>query len=206
MLAHRWTDKDLIRTGLALDSRCDINGSSNGRVVASLLAAERADNSHALVNAYSYRQFNSEFFLAFFVQCLDKEQHLGCAIHGFLGLIPTCQLARSTEHHHNGVADELINSSAIAVDDVRHAFHKIIEHNRNPLGAKLFTELGKSHDIAEENRDERILRFLFKPRFAPDDLLDNIGRQEALQNVLLDIALQNFDSALANIDPPQSAE
>ena len=60
---------------------------------------------------------------------------------------------RHAEDGHHGVADELLDGAAVALDDRLHPLEVAGEQRAEPLGVDRLAERGRAGDVAEEDRD-----------------------------------------------------
>ncbi len=77
--------------------------------------------------------------------------HLSCGPHRAQGIVFVDD--RHTEDGHDGVTDELLDRSAVALDDCFHPLEVARQKCTQRLGVDRFAELGRSGHVAEEDGD-----------------------------------------------------
>jgi len=66
--------------------------------------------------------------------------------------------ARDTEHHHDGIADELLHRAPVTLDDRRHRLEVAGQQPSQRLRVESFTERGRTDQIAEDQGHDLVSR------------------------------------------------
>ena len=61
---------------------------------------------------------------------------------------------RHAEHRHHGIADELLDGSALSLDLRPHGVEVALHHSAQPFRVQPVGQRGRPHDVGEQDRDE----------------------------------------------------
>jgi hypothetical protein len=150
-LARRVTDEHRARRRERLQARRHVDDVAHRRVVG---AEQRAHEHLAGVDA------DPQLHLAGLAGPLARERperlvHLQAGPHGALGVVLVGD--RRTEHGHDGVAEQLVDTPAEHLHVGHEALERRIDEALDALGVAVLGECGEPDDVGEHDRDDAAL-------------------------------------------------
>ena len=128
--------------GRAFQSGGGVHAVADDGEAALLFAAEVADDGLALMDADTDLEFTNALGHPVGVQCFQLLAHLQGSDHGVDGTLLDALIvvgaADPSPHGHNGVANELVDASRVAMDDGDHTVEVFVQLLHELLGRQLF--------------------------------------------------------------------
>ena len=145
-------DQDLARRSGLLEARRDIHRVARDERLA---GGRIAGHDLARVHADPRRKGDALVSFELLVEPAENLAHLGGRAGRAKGIVLVH--TRDPEHRHDGVADELLDGSAVAFDRRLHLVEVAGHHPAERLGIELLAERGRAGDVAEDHRDRLAL-------------------------------------------------
>ena len=147
-LAGERPDQHLVRAGGLLEARGDVDGVAGDEP---LPRCRIARDDLAGVDAGAVLERDAEARVELGVQSLERGLHPGGGAHRPLGVVLV--QVREAEDRHHGVADELLDGPAVALELAAHHVEVARHHGPKRLRVEPLADRGRADEVREDDRD-----------------------------------------------------